>query len=213
MEFKCKQCGKCCNQFEQDNSGGIMIFEWEKQRLENIAKKKNIKFKIEPGQTDYDSKSNTQIITTYAFKAKSCPFLKNKKCSIHANRPLYCKAYPLLVTISKNKFNLKLLSCPNTILPKPKAKESPATSYYNIYGNMFLCALELEIFRHYYLNTLNNLENNNLIKITPNKQKAKTLTFFNFLIKNKLISKQEVNKSIKNITNFSNARAIIKQTN
>jgi len=181
-----------------------MIFEWEKKNLEKVAKDKKIEFKIEPGQTDYDSKSNTRIITTYAFKAKACPFLKDKRCSIHPNRPLYCRAYPLLAKISKDKIKLNLLDCENAEVPKPK-------EYYNDYGDIFLYALELEIFRNHYLDLIKSLKDNNIINTRKEKQSdnPKESTLFEFLIKNKFLLQKDVDKIIHDITNLSNAKEMI----
>lgn len=205
MEFKCKQCGKCCSQFDSD-SGGIMIFEWEKAALEEIAKKEGVDFEIEPGQTDYDEKSNTRIITTFAFKARACPFLKDKRCSIHPSRPIYCKAYPLLVEMDDEKFDLKLLACPHAEIPKLGLKE-----YYKSFGEIFLYALELEIFRHHYLEIVEALEDNGLVKLRDERpgDNPKVRTLFEFLVEQGFISESDKNELIKDILNLSNARAMV----
>lgn len=218
MKFECKQCGKCCGQFDS-NSGGIMIFEWERAALEKVAKEKNCDFKIEAGQVDYDAKSNTRIITTFAFKAKFCPYLKDKRCSIHPERPSYCKAYPLLVEMHEKKFNLKLLSCPNAEIPKLENPEKLdwtnedhyLTNYYRCYGDIFLQALELEIFRHNYLEIMEGLQENGLVELRNEKptDRPETMTFFEFLVKKKFITQKAADKIINEIVSLSNAKAMV----
>lgn len=216
MEFQCKQCGQCCNQFDS-KSGGIMILEWEKERLEKIAKEKNIEFRIEPGQTDYDAKTNTLIISTYAFKSKKCPFLKDKKCSIHPDRPLYCRAYPLLVTIKDKKFNLSILNCPHAAIPKlvnPEKldwtkEDHYLTAYYKSYGNMFLSALEIELFRHSYLDLIKGLKDSKAITPGISKENTKKLGLFGFLIENKFILESDADKIIKSIIHLENSKIML----
>ena len=93
MEFKCTQCAGCCTNFASSKDGGVSMFEWEKNVVEQRAKQRNLSLIIEPfaiypvpdGYVAYE----------YMIKNPSCPFLKDKQCTIYHDRPLTCRLFPL----------------------------------------------------------------------------------------------------------------------
>lgn len=75
------------------------MFYWEKRLLEEIAEKLHISLQFEPFLVFKDEDSKC-VIALYRFVVKGyCPFFnrQTKLCSIHDQKPLACKMYPLLV--------------------------------------------------------------------------------------------------------------------
>jgi hypothetical protein len=104
------------------------------------------------------------------------------------------------------KFDLKLLDCPNAEVPNLGLK-----NYYDSFGDIFLQALELEIFRHHYMEIMNNLSENKLIKLRKERRSdnPKILTLFEFLIKNNFLLKKDADRIIRGISKLSNAKAMV----
>lgn len=88
FRFSCKSCGRCCRNRDDINLTGYDVYR--------IAK--------------YFGKSNDEIITQYCsifqsqmllpsaalkMRAGTCPFLRNKKCSVQQSKPGVCRCYPL----------------------------------------------------------------------------------------------------------------------
>jgi Fe-S-cluster containining protein len=108
-KFKCYQCGNCCKnlmkrgkkrhnpdgQLVPDEKLGLTIFNWEVETLKKLAKENNIKLILEP-QHGLVSKEGILIIACYQITHNNCPFLINNKCSIHKNRPIACRVFPLM---------------------------------------------------------------------------------------------------------------------
>ncbi|MFM8659395.1 MAG: YkgJ family cysteine cluster protein [Candidatus Nitrosotenuis sp.] len=117
MEFKCvDDCSQCCIEREyyptkKFGKIGVLVLPEEKQRIETLAKDLGIHINIIPRiGLSKDSKAPEKIIA-YQMMGKeqngnTCPFLdKNAKsphggfaCKIYNQRPLACKAYPLIET-------------------------------------------------------------------------------------------------------------------
>ncbi len=118
MDFECiKDCAKCCIEREyyptiKFGKIGVLILPEEKEKIESYAKAHNLEISILPRIGISDEKSNgpTKIIA-YQLMGKdpngnTCPFLDTEssersphggyKCKIYQNRPLACKAYPVI---------------------------------------------------------------------------------------------------------------------
>ncbi|HPD81957.1 MAG TPA: YkgJ family cysteine cluster protein [Candidatus Pacearchaeota archaeon] len=92
-KFQCRKCGDCCRFFgETDN--WLPLFEWEKDKMKELAEQKKISFEAKPIELIFDKKSNLAFFINYGLKGP-CPFLINNKCSIYEDRPLICKAFPM----------------------------------------------------------------------------------------------------------------------
>ena len=120
MEFQCVQdCSQCCIEREYFPSKrfgkvGVLILPEEKQKIEKLAKKLDTKISILPriGYSNEDSEKPKKILAYQLMGKESngntCPFLdteSNKRsphggflCKIYQNRPLACKAYPVIET-------------------------------------------------------------------------------------------------------------------
>ena len=118
MDFRCiDDCSQCCIEREYYPSKkfgkiGVLILPEEKEKIESLAKKFGIKLNILPriGISDKISDKPNKIIA-YQMMGKerngnTCPFLDTETnvrsphggfpCKIYENRPLACKAYPVI---------------------------------------------------------------------------------------------------------------------
>lgn len=119
MEFSCvKDCSQCCIEREYYPSKkfgkiGVLILPEEKQKIETLAKKHDIDIEILPRIGISHSDVGPEKIIAYQMMGKdqngnTCPFLDIKSesrsphggmiCKIYDQRPLACKAYPLIET-------------------------------------------------------------------------------------------------------------------
>ena len=120
MEFRCvEECSDCCVQREyypnkQFGKIGVLILPEEKERIEGLAKEKEIKIEILPriGISENKNHTPTKILAYQLMgvekNGNTCPFLDTKSekksthgglpCKIYENKPLACTAYPLIET-------------------------------------------------------------------------------------------------------------------
>ncbi len=88
VRFECLRCLQCCF-FASDEEAPVILPE-ERNRLEKLASKANVKLKF----TKVDGKELYRwVIKGY------CPFydIGRRKCKIYGERPLACKMFPLLI--------------------------------------------------------------------------------------------------------------------
>lgn len=117
MEFKCvDDCSQCCIEREyyptkKFGKIGVLILPEEKQRIEILAKNLGIHIDIIPRIGLSDDNKGPEKIIAYQMMGKeqngnTCPFLDKESksphggfaCKIYNQRPLACKAYPLIET-------------------------------------------------------------------------------------------------------------------
>lgn len=119
MEFNCvKDCSQCCVEREYYPSKkfgkiGVLILPEEKEIVEKLAQNLGINIQIIPRIGISNDKSGPQKIIAYQMMGKeqngnTCPFLDTESdlrsphggftCKIYNQRPLACKAYPLIET-------------------------------------------------------------------------------------------------------------------
>lgn len=117
MEFSCvKDCSQCCVEREYYPSKkfgkiGVLILPDEKQRIESLAKEHGINVQILPRIGLSNQSSGPEKIIAYQMMGKeqngnTCPFLDTESesrsphggfvCRIYEQRPLACRAYPLI---------------------------------------------------------------------------------------------------------------------
>lgn len=132
MEFRCvKDCSQCCIEREYFPSKrfgkvGVLVLPDEKTKIEELAKEHHVNVNIIPRiGISYQDLTKPEEVIAYQMMGKEkngnmCPFLDTESqkrsphggfvCKIYNNRPLACKAYPLietepLVLDSKCKFS------------------------------------------------------------------------------------------------------------
>lgn len=119
MEFSCvKDCSQCCIEREYYPSKkygkiGVLILPDEKPRIETLAKEHKIHVNIIPRIGTSDNLEGPKTILAYQMMGKdqngnTCPFLETESesrsphggftCKIYHQRPLACRAYPLIET-------------------------------------------------------------------------------------------------------------------
>ncbi len=141
-------CGKCCHEvpFVEDECSykRIPLYPEEANRLENIAKERGIELHLIEDLVFPDELNQRIILVTWRIlldnKEKVCPFhQKGKGCTIHDQKPLACKSYPLaLQTI--DAFNTKIEIdplCEFTIQNRDALEKANAKDISEIYGGEF----------------------------------------------------------------------------
>lgn len=209
MKFECKGCGACCKDF---GSGKCLpIFEWEKEILEQEAKKLGISLNIKPTVFLLDKKSGKAFAYKYGMFNMPCPFLINNKCSIYLKRPLICQKFPIFKTpefskvIDENSF----LDCVNFDSQKflrkfvaddenvHKEKEDMNEEFRKVFGNCFQSALRSDMITNFIEKMIQEYDDERIIKVRKisnyDSKKHEILGFFEFLI-----SIGELNDSDKN---------------
>ena len=132
MEFRCiEECSDCCVQREyyptkEFGKIGVLILPEEKERIEKLAKLKQIRITILPriGVSENKKEVPTKILAYQLMgieeNGNTCPFLDTESgkksthggypCKIYENKPLACSAYPL-IQINPTKLDEKCKFC------------------------------------------------------------------------------------------------------
>jgi len=91
FEFRCKACGKCCKHRED-----ILLTPYDLYRIADFfgrTPKEIIERYCEVYEGD---NSHFPVVRVKPVPPdNSCPFLRNRKCSVHAKKPGVCRVYPL----------------------------------------------------------------------------------------------------------------------
>lgn len=224
LKFKCICCGECCRKISDEDSSlkGLPLFEWEVEKIKKLAEEKGIKFKVEPIDLVFDKKSKKYFCTGYSLTQEPCPFLNENKCSIHKDRPIVCRAFP----VARNPEFLDdvpslscFSNCPNFDfkaflrdslgledgkdfnLSKKKLKEEYAKTFdEEIMKNSFTRDSILSFFDE----TMAALSEEGLIDIELVEkvpESTKVLPFLEFLVGNEFIEQKEKDKLIKDWKN------------
>lgn len=117
LDFSCiEDCSKCCIEREyyptiKFGKVGVLILPDEKQKIELLAEKHGFKATILPRIGISDQETNEPKVLAYQLTGKesngnTCPFLDTEskersphggyKCKIYQDRPIACRAYPLI---------------------------------------------------------------------------------------------------------------------
>ena len=142
--YKCRLCGTCCHEVPGDYVKRIPIYPDEAERLINVAKERNVEFKIIEDLVFPDFKNEKILILTYRIRldneSKGCPFYnKQKGCTVHDFKPLACQSYPLaLKQIDAFNFEISIDPLCNFVI-----------EHYNELENLDLPKLK-EVFKDEY---------------------------------------------------------------
>ena len=120
LDFSCVEgCSKCCIEREYYPSIafgkiGVLILPDEKQKIESLAQKYGFQANILPRIGVSQKTDKPDQVLAYQLMGKesngnTCPFLDTEsnersphggyKCKIYQDRPIACKAYPLIETL------------------------------------------------------------------------------------------------------------------
>lgn len=118
LRYECMKCGICCSIPQDTNNDYIKripLYPEEVDRLIEIAKKKNLPFKVKEDLVFPDIKNKCILVLTYRIILKPqgrCVFYdKINGCTIHEEKPYACKAYPLAIR-RIDSFNIEIIIDP-----------------------------------------------------------------------------------------------------
>lgn len=138
MDFSCvAECAKCCIEREyyptiKFGKIGVLVMPDEKKQIESLAEKNDLNVTVLPriGVSEVESKE-PQTILAYQMMGResngnTCPFLDTESskrsphggyaCKIYENRPLACRAYPVIQSVPIN-LDPKCKFCENCETP------------------------------------------------------------------------------------------------
>lgn len=91
FEFRCTACGKCCKHRED-----IILTPYDTYRLAEFFGRTTQEI-VETYCEAYEGgKSHFPVVRVLPVPPdNACPFLRNRKCVVHAKKPVLCRVYPL----------------------------------------------------------------------------------------------------------------------
>ena len=89
----CLECGLCCSVFET-----IELTEMEIQEIADYLQMTTNDFR-----RTYTKKMRKKGTVTKKSLQTPCPFQQSSRCNIHSKKPFDCKAYPLLINLTKKQ--------------------------------------------------------------------------------------------------------------
>lgn len=151
LEFQCLKCGRCCHEIpdiDGENSyKRIPLYPEEADRLVQIAKQRNVDFRIKEDLVFPDVKNQKILVLTWRIlldnKNKVCPFYSSDVgCTIHDQKPLACQAFPLAIK-SEDAFNMRIdidPLCEFTIVHRDSLEDLTFDKFKIIYAEEFRLA-------------------------------------------------------------------------
>jgi Fe-S-cluster containining protein len=93
-------CGTCCHEVPGEYVKRIPIYPEEADQLIDVAKQREVDFKIIEDLIFPDTKNKKILVLTYRIRldndSQGCPFYnKTIGCTVHNIKPMACQAYPL----------------------------------------------------------------------------------------------------------------------
>lgn len=205
------------------------LFDFEAKRFKEWQKEVNIDARIIPSRAIFDLNSNRSIIFTYYMDYDSCPFLKNKKCLIYnKKRAFICRIFPFnkgpfLKTGEEFKKEDMFGSCPalKDILPEldDKDRKNLVKQLYEAFGEDFLNIIEYDYLTEWINKLITSLIKEKKIKPAMNYPykyllrriiNSEKTDLMNFLIKENIKTKEEVENLINRFDNNTDAKEKLK---
>lgn len=228
MKFECKKCGECCKKFGL--KGWLPLWEWEAEKLKQVAEGKNISLNLQPIDMALDKRSGLAFFIHYVLIQEPCPFLINNQCSIYEDRPLVCRSFPLLEShlFDEGVANLNLGKCPNINFkeftnyvkggddkePVKVNKKEIIRKYKEIFDEeIFASTFQIDTIKKFIDKIMKELIDDKKIKIRKiNKfdyNKYTAYPLFEFSVKAGLMSKKAKEDWITFFQNQKNAKEVI----
>lgn len=112
LKYICMKCGTCCHEVPGEYVKRIPLYPDEADRLIEVAKERNVPFKIIEDLVFPDIKNEQILVVTYRIRLDNekecCPFyIDGEGCTVHDLKPLACQAYPLALK-QIDAFNFKI---------------------------------------------------------------------------------------------------------
>lgn len=207
------------------------LWDWEAKRFRRWQKEVNINAKIRPSRAVFDLNRNKTIIVTYHMDYDSCPFLLNNKCLIYdKHRAFVCRLFPFQRTPfldidEKPDPNNLLGTCPVVMeildsIPKDKKE---MIRWFNRYfeDGSFLNAVQNDITIEWVNRTIVELCKNKVIRLAVNYpydkllkrvENSKKIDLIDFLIEERVKTKEEIDRLINRFDDNIDAKEKIKDT-
>lgn len=91
FEFRCKACGKCCKHRED-----ILLTPYDLFRIADYFGRTPQEILERYCEVYEGGQSHFPVVRVVPVPPNnSCPFLRERKCSVHAKKPVVCRVYPL----------------------------------------------------------------------------------------------------------------------
>lgn len=91
FEFNCRACGKCCK-----NRHDILLTPYDTFRVASHFKRTTKEIIDRHCEVYEGRQSHFPVVHVLPIPPdNACPFLLNKKCTVHAKKPVLCRVYPL----------------------------------------------------------------------------------------------------------------------
>jgi Fe-S-cluster containining protein len=91
FEFKCKACGKCCKHRED-----LLLTPYDMYRIASDLGRTPEEIFTRYCHFYEGATSHLPVVRVIPVPPNNaCPFLRNKKCSIHEKKPVVCRVFPL----------------------------------------------------------------------------------------------------------------------
>jgi len=145
-KYECMQCkDACCVSFFEK----LHISNEEKELLEQIAEEKGVRIDIIKEKI-LKSEESIDNEFMYFLKIDPCPFYQDG-CTIHENKPLMCKIYPIrnIKQISKKEYYFVIDHKCNWVKKNRALLEHPYRNLFKIFSN------ESEMYLKFYRDFLN----------------------------------------------------------
>ncbi len=91
FQFHCKACGKCCK-----NREDVLLTPYDLFRIARYLGRTSAEIVDKYCDAYIGPDSHLPVVWIRPVPPdNSCPFLRNKKCIVHQDKPMVCAAYPL----------------------------------------------------------------------------------------------------------------------
>ncbi len=148
FRFNCKMCGKCCIHRED-----VLLNPFDIYRMSEALGKEPSDVFVEYCEA-YLGRSSKMVVVRLkpVGSAMRCPFLRDRKCAIHKNKPTVCALYPLGRALEAEKkdadSNVDIMSCGvQYILQTPMCNDKSETHTVREWLNDFNLAEQDAFFK------------------------------------------------------------------
>ena len=242
-KFVCNKCGECCRnimglrgekeveEYKKDQEEekafynilkpeelSILIFDWEKPKLKELANDMNIALRIIPRNVVLSPEGNP-IVIGWDLNYNICPFLKGNECSIYENRPLICQSFPLYESVYNflcggDRVKIGTLKCPKMVKYEELTGKMQMIEWskkmFEVFGDAFISSVKCDIAKfmiNFYVTNLIKSEHvfpYRIDKETVIKKCQKSVIgLCQFMLNKNLISQGEINEIPNMIENVS----------
>ena len=200
-KFVCDRCGLCCTKFEEGDNGGINVFEFEREEFLKLAKELGVEKEI------FIKKLPEEFVGGYEIRfLGKCPFLKDNKCSIHKNRPIHCRCFPIdnvldngeMLRIDFNYACKNMRDLTKGINGQIRRSDT-FLKLYEYYGDVFLWALEKDFLIRMFVNLKNKTGFSG------------TKPFLKTLQKQGVLTNEEISKYLKEMYELKHAKEYLNE--